>query len=361
MFWLGLAVSGLWYPGYTGATIQTSYVAMSLFLPLTLWRPVRLTSLHWVLFAFCAIAALSCVWATNPFDAAWGLWQVALFAMAFWLGSSLPDASRLWLGFSIGAAVSACFAIAQWFGYVPFLVWNATAPAGAYYNSMYAGEIFAIAALASIIYRRWWLVPLLIFALAISMSHAGWLAFGLGLVLIRFRSFKLILIIALAAAVVFTFHFRPSDAIRLQVWYAALTNLAWFGHGPGSFLSLWYHSNDLIIFPEYVHNDALQLVFEYGLLAIVPIGLLASPATRSDGREWPVYIAFLFMGLVSFPLYTPVLGFAGALCAGRLARGWSLRRALGPHRRHDLVLRLPTPQPALGHTLRGPLPVVPRA
>lgn len=362
MLWLGLALSSLYAPGITGATVQTSWAVLSLSLPaLALWSTVRLTVFHWAFFLWAAIVTISIAWSLNRWDAVWGWWQVILFVLAFYYASSKFTLERLFVGFGIGANLSALVAIAQAYGYHPVMV-NEQNIAGLYYNSMYAGEIFAVTILGLGLYHRWRLIPLPLVALFLSHSHAGWIGLGIGLVVSRFRYPLLLAIGAALAAAIFTYHFRPSDAERLQVWYAALTNLTLFGHGPGSFLSLWYPRDaSTLIFPEYAHNDALQLVFEYGALALIPLGALLALAIRSTSREWPIYIAILFMGLVSFPLYTPILAFFGASVAGVLAGDWDLRWNLRPGRGLDLLLGRAAPLTADGHHRRDALPLVSRA
>jgi hypothetical protein len=362
MLLLGLAMSVLFVPGYTGASIQTSWVVLSLALPLALWRKVTLTPLHWAVFAWVGLALASLAWTTNVYDAVWGVWGIVLFALAFYLGSSLVSLRRLFFGLGIGASISACFALAQAYG----LHWPLTSNsnlniAGLYFNAMYAGEIFAIVILGCVIYELYWLVPLLVVALVLTGSHSGWIALAIGLALIKVRSFIFLGLSTLAVAVLFTYHFRPSDAERLQTWYAAYSYLSLFGHGPGSFLSVWWQSaSGTLIFPEYVHNDFLQLIYEYGIFALVPFTLFGVLLASSRSPDWPILCAFLFMALVSFPLYTPILSFLSACAAGRLSRDWSLLRSRFAKRRLDLVLRSLNPQPELSLVWRKALPLVSR-
>ena len=361
MLWLGLAISALYVPGYTGASIQTSWVVLSCVLPaLTLWRPVTLTGFHWAILAWVGLALAAITWALSPYDAVWGAWQVILFALAFFYGSSHDSLHDLFKGLGIGATASALVAYAQAFGLHWPMMWGPT-PSGLYYNSMYAGEIFAIVILGCVIYRLYWLIPALVVALVLSQSHAGWIALLIGILAWHYRSLSLVALVPLVVAVVFTYHFRESDAQRLQVWYAAVTNLAWFGHGPGSVLALWYRSGTTLVYPEYAHNDFLQLAFEYGLFAILPIGLLLILGLCTNARDWPLWIAFLFMGLVSFPLYTPILAFIGACAAGRISRDWNLDRLGRLERRYDLLLRRLTSQSEPSLARGQALPMVSRA
>lgn len=360
MTWLGLALMVSYIPGWVGITIPTSWVLLSVVLPLALWRPVEFTGFHWVVLSWAILAIASCAWAFNPWDAAWGTWQVLLFAMAFWFGSGLDDARPLWRGIGWGLNIAAILAVAQAFGWHPTFEFNHVYPSAFYYNSMLYGEICAIGILGLIIHRHWRLVPLPLLGLALSHSHGGWLALLVGIVVWRHRSLGVLGLLALGAAAVFTYHFRPSDTERLQAWYSAVTNLAWFGHGPGSFLSVfWYRDPTHITYPEYAHNDYLQLAFEYGLLAIIPLAAILGPAFVRRAPDWPIYAAFLLMGTYSFPLYSYILAPLGAICAGRVARSWGLRRRYCPDSRFRELSRLYHSQQQT-HRNRGfAIPLVP--
>ena len=53
-------------------------------------------------------------------------------------------------------------------------------------------------------------------------------------------------------------------------------------------------------------------------------------------------LTFSILALFSFPLYTPMLAFLGALAAGSIAREWGLASNHGDSRR-DLLQPWPTP------------------
>jgi hypothetical protein len=112
----------------------------------------------------------------------------------------------------------------------------------------------------------------------------------------------------------------------LIIWGAALHNLTWFGWGPGAFFSWLVPFRDTLLYPEYAHNDALQLAFEYGIAALLPIGIFGCLLTQKDGREWPVVVAFVVAGCYSMPLWVPVASFLACVAAGRVARDWALAR-----------------------------------
>lgn len=328
MFWLGLTLPVVYIPGYTGMSIPTSWALLSLVLPAwALWKPFRLTGCHWALLAFAALSVIYIPFSLDRYDAVWGSWQVILFFLAFIVGSRQQNLWSFFFGFGIGLTVNACVAYAQALGYHPaydsnYGMWWSS---GLFFNSMLFGEVLALGILGCLIYRIWIFLPFLVPALWLSHSHGGWLALVAGIVMIYIRSFLALTIIALMAAVYFTHHLRFDDAERLQTWYSAYTYLTLLGHGPGSFLTLWFfRENGQIAFPQYVHNDYIQLVFEYGALSAVPLLALLLPARNAEAPEWPIYLAFLLMASFSFPLYSPVASTIGAICAGRLSRAWAL-------------------------------------
>ncbi len=366
MLWLGLALPIIYIPGYLGMTIPTSWVLLSCVLPLTLWRPITLTGFHWVLFAFVAVSIASITWSWNVFDAVWGTWIIILFSLAFILGSTERNLHPFFLGLGIGLTLNSFLAYAQALGYNPVLANHYLSSqngvefyniSGLMYNSMLFGEVLALGILGLVVYRLWIFIPFLLVALYLSHSIGGWLALAVGLLALITRSIGVMSLFALASATAISFLHRPSDAERLSAWYTAITNLSVFGHGPGSFLSIFYFQ-DPILFPGHVHNDFLQLAFEYGIFAIIPLALLLGLAVSTSSREWPIYIAFLFMCAFSFPLYSPITSTLGALCAGRISRTWALDWDIRNLRRHRFLLWLRHPQPIHDLTRSKALPLV---
>ena len=316
MFWLGLA-SMIDAPGFLRASIPFGWAILSALLPLALWRKGEVTFLHWALAGFLLYALTSILWTPWWQDGVWAVWQFALFGLAFWLGSTLSSTRSILLGAAIGLWISSAAAIAQVLGDTTLLFIRAGA--GLFYSPILSGETAALVILGLVAYEEWWYIlgvaPLLI----LSQSRGAWLALGFGLIAHYGRSWWLLagtVFGSLAAVLVVG---SPHDTLRIGIWTSALDLLRPFGWGAGSFLALLLPG----IHPEYAHNDFLQLAFEYGLGAAPLLLLLALCAIRRTSREWPIYMAFLFMACFSFPFYMPTTLFLGALCAGRLARDWA--------------------------------------
>lgn len=147
----------------------------------------------------------------------------------------------------------------------------------------------------------------------------------------------------------------PSLSERFEIWHATFTGLTWFGHGAGSFRSLFpvYAApfiDTLQVRPLHAHNDLLELIFEYGIFASIPAAIAGlCLASRSPMRY--VVIVFLVEGCLEFPLYMPATGFLAALCAGHCLRDWNSNRIVELWRRMALYVRChesPSWRPATG-------------
>ncbi len=322
MFWLGLILPLTFVPGWTGASIPTGWAVLSIVLPFTLWKPVVMTSFHWVGLGFLAYA-LSGLALYPTLDGVWELWLLAILALAFRWGSAQVSLVPLWKGLAIGVSVSSAIACAQALGYHPVLQYRG--PAGLFYNSSVLGEASVLVIIALITERLWWYIPSLLPGLILSESRSvGLILIAVGIASLGRR--LALLSLFLAAVVILAMIFRPdTDAFRFSLWYEVIANLSLFGSGPGSMANFYLHYNDYIYHPEYAHNEFLDLLFQFGVGALPLFWLaLRLALDNSDAREWPIYAAFLVMAIFSFPLHVPVLALVGAVCAGQLARNHGL-------------------------------------
>ena len=325
MFWIGAIVSLCYVPGITGAYIATQWPVLSILLPFALWRSGPITAAHWAGLAFLAYAAARLPYAPIFNDGVFGLWLVFIMAGSFWLGSTVDNLRGLYAGLVLGASVSSAIAVLQAFGYsdIPRI---STAPAGLYVNSVQQGMILALVAVALVSERMWLWLPALAPGLVLSGSRGAFIALAAGVASVYVRGVWILAATACAALFFLVYPLSGSDAVRMTIWNAAAHNLTWLGLGPGSFFSWAWPYNGSILYPEYAHNDALQLAFEYGIAAVLPIGIFGFVLTRTAEREWPVVVAFLVAGCYSMPLWVPVASFLGCVVAGRVVRGWALAR-----------------------------------
>jgi hypothetical protein len=324
MFWLGLIVSLCYVPGVTGAYVATQWPVLSILLPFVLWRRGPFTWLHAFGLAFIAYAAVHLVSVPVFADGVWGLWLLCIMGLSFWLGSTSGDLRPLYRGLAVGASASSVIGVFQYFGH-PIVLRVSEHPAGLYVNSVVQGMILALLVVALVSERMWLWVPLLLPGLLLSNSRGAWLALAIGLLSVYVRRAWIFGLLGVAGLVLML-RVQPmsSDETRLIVWNAALHFLTPWGWGPGSFFSWLVPYRDTMITPEYAHNDAIQLAFEYGIAAVVPIGLFGFVLAQTKAREWPVFVTFVALGCYSMPLWVPVASFLACVVAGRIVGGWAL-------------------------------------
>ncbi len=286
-------------------------------LPFMLWRQGNVTAFHWLGIALIAFASTSLLWNTDPLGGVHGLWMLCVVGLTFWLGSTLRTLQQVYAGLAVGGAVSSAIAMVQALGYQ--MLPSGEFPAGLYYNSVAQGEILALLVVALFSERMYFYAVPLFPGIVLAQSRGAWLALGIGVLGLYVRNIWL-LMVAVAVVCVAMWTGGVSDAERWRIWLAAHGDLTWFGNGVGSFASQMYWNYGKVFYPEFVHNDALQLIYEYGIGATLPAAIFAFVLLQTQARQWPVVLAFVVMGLFSFPLYMPVTAFIGVLAAGRIVR-----------------------------------------
>lgn len=325
MFWLGAAASLCYVPGVTGAYIATQWPFFAVVLSLWLLRGGPFTIFHGAWVAFLAYACLRLPF-SPAFDAGvFGLWQVVIMGLALWFGTTLESPRGLYAGLALGASVSSALAVAQHFG----LSWPPSTSAGMpglYVNSVQQGTVLALIAVVLVSERMWfWVLPLLP-GLALSQSRGAWLAFGVGLLACKFRRPWVLGAVAVAGLLVYASSaLSSSDGQRLLIWKTAWANLSVLGIGPGMMYAMFLPASEWgPFFPEYAHNDSLQIALEYGIGGVFPLAIFAFVLWRTSEREWPVIVAFLTAGCYSMPLFMPITSFLAFVAVGRVLRAYAV-------------------------------------
>ena len=338
MLYLGLLLPICYIAGFTGTAILTQWVVLSLVLPLALWRKGPFTFLHGVGLLFLAYATLSLAWVPNVNDSILGLWHLLICALALWLGTTLPSLTQLWRGLAIGLSISSVFAIAQGLGFET--VYRNIGPipgySGLLFNSTVAGAAVALVILALVTERLWLYIPALVPGLYLSHSRGGYLIIAVGL-LAKYVHWTVALLILVTCGLlaIYFVGLDSSNTLRLQIWGVAYAGLSAQGWGVGSFYDIWYQAKGILIHPEFVHNDYLQLVFEFGWGSIPAFAVLFGALTRTRSAGWPVAVGFATCAAFYFPLSCPLIAFIGCVVTGHLLRepyelrSASLSRRLG--------------------------------
>ena len=317
MFLLGLTAAICFIPGTVGAAVPTQWALFSIVLPLGLWRAGVLSPAHFAGLAVLAWSAISLWWVPDRWDGLYGLWIAAIWALSFWLGTTITSPTRLWQGLAAGLYVSSFIAILQHFGYNP-VVQAGDAPAGLLFNSTLLGACCALVLIALWTQRQWYWMPGLLPGLYLAHSRGAYLV--LLLVVVARYSWKLSLLLLLVGAFFLTYWIGQtegnSDALRLVIFGATYRATNWLGNGIGSFNSFYVILNGSLLYPGRAHNDYLQLWFELGVgsIPILAMYLLNLRDTRSD--HWPIFLAFAILGLFYFPLWAPISALVGCVTAG---------------------------------------------
>lgn len=328
MFWLGAVVSLCYVPGVTGAYIATQWPVLAVVLCFGLLRRGPFTVFHVLGVLFIAYAAARLPWSPNIQGSVFGLWLAVIMALAVWFGTTLTDARELYAGLAIGGAVSSLLAVLQYFG-VATVPTASAMPAGLYVNSVQQGTVLALIVVALSTERMWfWALPLLP-GIWLAHSRGGFLVLLLGLFGRFAPNLWVAGVPALAVGAFFLLNpLSSSDEQRTLVWRAAWDGLTWLGWGTGVFYNVMLSQNNVVFFPEYVHNDFLQLALEYGLAAALIAGIIGYAAWRSDLKEWPIVLAFCAAACFSMPMFMPIASFLGFVAMGRILRehglhGWN--------------------------------------
>jgi hypothetical protein len=325
LFVLGLLASAAYLPRAIDATLALRWASLALTLPLLLlFLGDRVAPLPKLAFAALVAVVLSALW--GP-DLATGLDEVAhvvvIFA-AFWLGASLITLVPVWAGVSLGVGVSALVALAQvaigldWFA-------QAAPPAGLFGNRNFLAEagMISLIALASMqppttAWRapRWVLIGGALVAIALGGSKAvyGGLAVAAAFwIAPRRPKLALATFVALGVLAVFMVLVGSETAtIRLEMWEEAITRATLFGNGLGAWASTYPIA-------EHAHSEPLQAIYEFGILAILPVAVLIRAMGGWSGEpEGYVVVALVAVSLFAFPLHLPLSAFVFALAAGHL-------------------------------------------
>lgn len=362
MFWLGAIVSLCYIPGVTGAYILTQWPVLAVLLPFALLRPGPFTGFHLLGALFVAYAAVRLPFNAAPVSGVFGLWLLGIAALAVWFGTTLTSTRELYAGLAAGAAVSSLVGVLQYLGF--YIVPTTSAmPAGLYANAVQQGTVLALIAVALATERMWlWALPLLP-GILLANSRGGFIVLAVGLLGCGVRRVWVVGAIAAVGVFYLLSPLSSSDVQRVFIWHTTWDNLTWFGRGTGIYYIIMLSQDGVTsFFPEYAHNDFLQLAFEYGLAALLPFTVIGYAMWRTDVKEWPIVLAFCTAACFSMPLFMPIAAFLALVAVGRILRvhgldginGHSGGRYFLPQRyRHRFATRGANVSLAPHHTAEG--------
>lgn len=338
MFWLGLLTILCSVPGFTWATIPAPWWFLSCVMSLAFFLPGQMRAVHWLGITFLAYAVASAMWSPISYLSGEGLWHwLFIIAPTFWLGSVLSNLRPIFVGMAVGLTVSSAVSIVNHFGYFPVDHYTGV-PSGLFYNAHIHGEIIAFVIVSLLAERALWLIPGLLPGILLSESRAALMLLATGAVFVFVRPVIALIAISVFVPVYFfgLYHISPSDAQRFMFWVSGIMGTTWLGHGPNSYQGF---SDGFTLTLGPAHNDYIQLAFEFGIGSVMVYAIYAVGLLRTSEPYWPVFAIFALASVFSFPLYTPVTVFIGALVAGHLCRDGLVFRSVGIHRGHAIARR----------------------
>jgi hypothetical protein len=293
-------------------------------------RRVRFTIVHVPLALLIGWAAFSLVWSPDRAVAIDAIWKMVLGAFVFLVGHETENLRPVYIGAALGLLPSSIVAIIQVLGYA-LIDPAGNVPTGLFGSPNMMGEAAALAFVGLVASQTHALIPAVLPALALPQSRGALLAAIVGVATVS-RRWLVVLCLCAGALAVVSLHRELIDLApigeRVQIWHDAIIGLSVQGHGIGSFA---------LVFPQFsqrpyalalhAHNDALELVFELGLigglLALIIVTLLMVQACDADRL---VLLALGVEALFGFSCHMPATAFLGAVVAGHAARGWPLLR-----------------------------------
>lgn len=325
-----LLVTAAYWPGYTGTAIQSGWVAMWLVLPVLVLKNdwPKFTWPHLAALCFLAYAFTTLRWSPEYFGE-FGLMKLVVIGLAFWWGSQQESLLPVCRGIAIGLALSLPIAALQMLGYEPVMTVTVP-PSGLFFNSALFAETSALVLVLLLSQRMWRWAPICLPGLVVTGARGPIVALMATAILYLCSSLTnrgKVLVFAgglfiFMVALPWLVELRPSSvAQRLDLWSDTVRGLTLFGQGVGSYEATFPRFAHLIDLgqgrPQQAHNDVLQLFYEFGIMAILPIALFARALWVRDDLRY-VIICFVVLGCFGFPFYSAASAFIAALVAGQL-------------------------------------------
>ena len=332
MFALGLLVSASYWPVVFSPAMTPKWVALSVLAPaLLLYRqePIHWTRAHIAGLGLVLWAALAVLWSVAPLDSFNGLWLTAVLpAICFCLGSQTASLRPLFMGLSLGMAVSSAVAIGQVAGWLTLP--ELAGPSGLFLNRNFMAEAAVLVLVWLIAERVWWLVVPVMPAVALTEARGALLALGACLAVMLWKTRSPAIGCLLAATVALFCHAvlnhgSASMVERADIWSDAGSGIVasrgtlLFGHGIGTFGSV-HHPEHADGVAQHAHNDILELVWDLGLVGLGLGALFVRQLFGPLNSSRLVLVAVAVEALFAFPLQLPVTLAVAALAAGHAVR-----------------------------------------
>lgn len=322
---------------------------------LSVRRLLRWTPAHWWLFLFVSYAVASYFWSDVPVEALAALCNLAIILLAFQVGVETERITPVFIGGALGLFASLVLVVLYRLGYEVDL-YGVAPPGGMFGNKNLLGEAAALVLIGCVV-TGLWVLAVIPAAIVLLCGNRGALCAVLLVVVLtmwreRHQFLAAVAVFAFVAITIsaFFFFYHPStngitsEHQRVLIWLTTLGDLAWFGHGAGSF---WTSSAQVTMGlgwrSLHAHNDLLEAVYDYGVGSFLLVPFVLSLHQRRIGL---VLVGFIGLAFIQSPTSNPAAVFVAAVCAGWLARQRDqLFHSLGYGRDFGLYLSEPSTVP----------------
>lgn len=323
-FIFAFLVTTTYIPGIIGAAIPTNWFVLIIVAPIAFFFCSISKNINsHLIFIFFIYVCSSFYWTQNINIAIFHFFQIISLICVFYIGENLDDLRPTFMGLAAGLSISGIIAIAQLSGYTPVyaLYSNIT---GLFVNPNIYSEVTIVVLIGLIVLKLWWWIPLTLPGIVLVHSRTALAAFGIGLFLMLFKKNKSYAIVAITVVILISLYlYRHSFNTlsieeRINLYKDTINGFTFFGHGVGSFEILYpyyaTHVDTALARPRFAHNDWLQLIFEFGIFALIPMLIALNLMRHNNAILWAIGIISLF----TFPFHVPVIAFIGCLVAGYL-------------------------------------------
>src|ERR1700733_1155727 len=227
---------------------------------------------------------------------------------------------HLFIALSFGIGINSVYVLFQWFGYRPVIqIFNS--PPGLFINGNILAETTALVIVGCLIHRLYYLLPLLAPSMLLPMQRGSMIALAIVGMIYYYRKLGKVtlsfLMVFMFILIGYSIIFRLNSLQdRLELWTFTITHLTWLGNGFDSFRINYLNVSNLLDNSYYIihaHNDILELIYSYGIFAIIPIGAIGLSLWTNNPLRY-VIATFVIEGLFEFPLFMPTTLFIASLC-----------------------------------------------
>ena len=337
---VGIVAALAYAPWWHDLSVAPKLAVVSAGLPalLMLARPVYSLG-HSLLLAWIGYGTLTLLWTPDFWGGVAGLWLLALFTMAYWIGGALSETRAVIRALAIGVAASGVLVVIEQL--TQFRLLSVTLNSGLFSNKNFLAEAGAVLIVWTVVQREFLLALALTPTIWFTTSRGAVAAIGAAVIVALWPRFKFgAAAAALAGAGLLLNSWDHATASRLEYWKLAMLDFTPFGHGLGAFYpnfpALYPALPVHLSRPEFPHNEMVNWFYTLGLGSAIPLAFsIWLWRGAGAGPFRPVLAACAVVAFFGFPLQLPFSVMLFGLVAGIAAgAGGGLCHTVEPRRNH---------------------------